>query len=394
MRYWMFVAVALSILISGTNVTAQEDFRIDPDEKSVQFSVPQATLALVETSEFIRAVLARDKYKVNGRDLTAAVLDTGLNLKHEDFTGKILAQHNFTTDNMGQVDNATDGNGHGTNVGGIIVANGIHTGIAPGGRIVPLKVLSNGGSGGWGGMIKALEWVQTNADTHKITVVNISISDGQNHVADTFVTERKKIRDLIAALREKRIPVVVSAGNDFFVHQSKQGMGFPAICRETISVGAVYDANIGGAVTYKSGAIATTTGAGRYTPFSQRLHSSVDANLATDIFAPGAPLTSAGIQGTQGESIQHGTSQAAPVVSGVILLLQEYYRKSAEELPTAEQLERWIRPGTLAKDGDDEDDNVTNTNLDFGYIDAMKALGNADGEIRQMLLDGRLKPRS
>jgi peptide/nickel transport system permease protein len=66
-------------------------------------------------------------------------------------------------------------------------------------------------------------------------------------------------------------------------------MAYPAICRETISVGALYDANIGG-ISYGDGAIANTTAAGRITPFSQRLHPDVNVDCRTDIFSTGAAL--------------------------------------------------------------------------------------------------------
>jgi hypothetical protein len=65
----------------------------------------------------------------------------------------VAAQRNFTTDNGGDVNNATDGQGHSTNVGGIIAANAIHKDIATGGGIVPLKVLPNNGFGNFNAVI-------------------------------------------------------------------------------------------------------------------------------------------------------------------------------------------------------------------------------------------------
>ena len=68
------------------------------------------------------------------------------------------------------------------------------------------------------------------------------------------------------------------------------------------------DDDVGG-FTYQSGAKANSTGPDRITPFSQRLHESVDAACRTDIFAPGAPIQSSGIANDNAESLQHGTSQ-------------------------------------------------------------------------------------
>ncbi|RYC68276.1 hypothetical protein EQG79_18085 [Spirosoma sordidisoli] len=127
---------------------------IVPVERPQQVDV---MLELIQTSSFIQATTARSTFNVSGKNLTAAVLDTGLRTTHVDFAGKVVAQRNFTTDNGGNVNNASDGNGHGTNVGGIIVANKINIGIAPGANIVPLKVLSNTGGGSFTAVRDALQ---------------------------------------------------------------------------------------------------------------------------------------------------------------------------------------------------------------------------------------------
>jgi subtilisin family serine protease len=135
---------------------------IPPVEAPVQFDRTQFTPLLVEVDLFLRVSQARESFAVNGTGLTAAVLDTGLRTTHVDFAGRVPAQRNFTADNGGNQEDASDGNGHGTNVGGIIVANGTHRGIAPGANIIPLKVLSNNGGGSFASVDKALDWVIQN----------------------------------------------------------------------------------------------------------------------------------------------------------------------------------------------------------------------------------------
>lgn len=378
---------AIVVVFASPYARAQPDYRIHPDEIPKQYDAARGRPALAQTSEYIRLVKARKRYDVYGRNLTVAVLDTGLNAGHQDFEKKVPIQRNFTTDNKADVNDSTDGHGHGTNVGGIIVADRIHTGIAPAARIVPLKVLDNAGTGSWKHMEQALKWVEMNHAEHAITVINISISDRKNHVNDVFDGEMKAIRDSITRLRAKRIPVVVAAGNDFFLYKSKQGMGFPAICREAVSAGAIFDADIGPKEWPSTGAVANTTAPGRLTPFSQRLHSSVSPSLATDVFAPGATLTSSGLKGEESESEMDGTSQAAPVVSGLILLAQEYYHRQTGEFPTIDQLENWLWTGPRIDDGDDEDDNVQNTDLGFYRVDAMDFLANAEGTFRRWQIE-------
>lgn len=357
----------------GNSVHETFPAEIAPIDTPVQFDVPQLGLALAEVDRLIRANEARNVFRVNGSGQTVAVCDTGLNTAHIDFTGRVLAQRNFTKDNGSNVEDATDGNGHGTNVGGIIVADGDHRGVAPGANIIPLKVLSNTGKGDFATVAEALQWVLDHRTEFNISAVCMSLGDKSNRLNDTGFGQ-DPINRLIKKLRGKRVAVVIAAGNHYFNHNSQQGMSYPAILRHCISVGAVFDEFEGG-FNYPSGARAISSGPDRITPFSQRLHESVNTRCRTDVFAPGAPVTSAGILGERGESIQHGTSQAAPVTTGVILLMQELYSRLAGELPTVDDLVEMLRNGSVViHDGDDESDNVTHTNLDFRRADALGAL--------------------
>ncbi|MEM7360082.1 MAG: S8 family serine peptidase [Pseudomonadota bacterium] len=349
---------------------------IKPVEKPVQFDSPmfEIGIELVEVDNLIHATEARNKFGVSGKGLCVAVCDTGINAEHVDFQGRIVDQVNFTVDNGGELGDANDGHGHGTNVGGIIVANHDHIGIAPGSSIVPIKVLDNNGDGNFQDIKKGLEWVLENHQQHAISVVCMSLGGSQNFQSDISMSN-DEIKLLIKELEHLNIAVVIAAGNDFYMHHSQEGMSYPAIIKESISVGAVYDKNVG-SFSYKSGAIAHTTAADRITPFSQRLHTSTHPKCFTDVFAPGAPVTSSGINGKHGESIQHGTSQAAPVVCGVILLAQELYHKASGELPEVTKIKHWIQTSSFSiNDGDDEHDNVANTNKNYIRIDAMRLLG-------------------
>ncbi|MDI9549269.1 MAG: S8 family serine peptidase [Chloroflexota bacterium] len=364
-------------------------FEIAPVERPIQFDEPQIAF-LPEVDAFLWVSQARQAFNVSGAGLTAAVLDTGLNAEHVDFAGRVVAQRNFTPDNGGNPDDAADGNGHGTNVTGIIAAAGIHRGIAPGAGIAAVKVLSNRGGGDFRWIDAALQWVIDNREALSISVVCMSLGDGGNYTSDgfgLFALLRNSIRDKIRTLRAARTAVVIAAGNDYHRHDSRQGMGFPAIIRECVSVGAVYDAAEGG-FRYASGAVAHSSAPGQITPFSQRLHESVSPDTYTDIFAPGAPVTSAGINGPQGESVQHGTSQATPVVAGLILLLQEFYRRATGELPEVSELVDWLRRGGVTiHDGDDEHDNVQHTGLDYVRADALSALDAVRRELQKRMLE-------
>ncbi len=359
-------------------------------EKPTQFPVPQLTRLDAQVDVLVKVLGARRDFNVNGAGQTVAVLDTGLRTTHKDFSGRVPAQANFTADNGGRKDDASDGDGHGTNVGGIIVANGPHVGVAPGASIVPLKVLRNDGGGSFEAVEQALDWVLANYAKHGISVVSMSLGAPTND-ADDEAYAGDGLQARIRSLQDLDIPVIVAAGNDYFKYQ-QEGMGYPAILRECLSVGAVYDA-AEGSFSYGSGATAFSSKPDQITPFSQRLSYKRNPLGCTDIFAPGAPITSSGISNDNGESVQHGTSQATPVVSGVVLLMQEHFRRVTGRLPPVALLRQCLRVGgAVIEDGDDEDDNVVHTERKYRRVDALQALHAVNKQLaRSLLLRGPLR---
>lgn len=328
--------------------------------------------SLREASSSVLAQLARDEFQVDGSGLTVAVFDTGLNRNHIDFSGKILTELNFTPDNDGRLHDATDGDGHGSNVAGIVTANGVHTGIAPGAKIIPVKVLQNNGLGDFDWIIAGMDWVIENHAQYQISAINLSIGTSEN-LQSIQTSPLDDVGQRIATLKSLRIPVIVSAGNDFFENNSQEGMSYPAIFPDTISVAAVFDADIGRRDYF--GPIAHSSRRDQIAPFSQRLHHSTSQEFRTDLFAPGAALKSSGYLGTEDSTVLHGTSQATPIVTGLVLLLQEHYQRKNGILPTVTQLENWLRGGAdLIYDGDDENDNVINTKKRYFRANTLSAL--------------------
>lgn len=359
--------------------------RIAPVEMPVQTNQPRFGIELVEVDALVQASEARARFNVAGEETVVAVLDTGLRVTHVDFKDRIVKGLNFTSENGGDNNNPSDGQGHGTNVTGIIAADGDHVGIAPRAQILPVKVLGNDGRGDFSSIIKAFDWIIENRDIVPVSAICMSLSDGQNYRDDDqFASD--ELAQKLRALANHRVPCIVSAGNHYFSHGSTQGMAYPAIIAECISVGAVYDSDEG-AFSYDDGAQATSSSADRITPFSQRLHPETGRGSATDIFAPGAPVTSTGILSDNGESTQQGTSQAAPVVAGVILLMQSLYKRVTGEMPSVEYLAKLIKIGAIEIfDGDDEDDNVEHTNQHFRRVNAPKALQSVLRHLQQEIL--------
>lgn len=328
-----------------------------------------ATDSLINMDDF----LADPRFSgIDGAGYSAVILDTGIDRNHSFFgadanangiADRIVYSYDFADGDS----DASDVNGHGSNVSSIVgSSNATYRGMAPGVNLIHLKVFKNNGAGNFGYTESALRWVINNAALYNVVSINMSLGDSQN-----FNTNQQLygISDELSALAAMGIATVVAAGNSFASFASAQGLAYPAADPNVFAVGAVYDQNFGGGITYGSGATANTTGADRVTPFSQRTTS------MWQIFAPGAPITGANQSG--GTVVQHGTSQASPHIAGITVLMQQIAdnvlgrRLSLGELRTL-----FTSTGASIVDGDDENDNVTNTGATFKRVD-VEAMASA-----------------
>ena len=315
-------------------------------------------------------------FGIDGSGYAAVVLDTGIDLNHAffgpdlDFDGvadRIVFHFDFA-------DNDPDGSdfhGHGSNVSSIIGSeDGTHTGMAPGVNLIQLKVFpSAGGGGSFADIEAALQWVVANAATFNIASVNMSLSDAGNYNTPQTFPVIYGIDDELAAIAALDIITVSSSGNDFFNAGSAQGVAYPSADPNSLSVGATFDDDVGINLNFQGGSIAHTTGEDRLTPFSQR------HDTLTDIFAPGSLITGANHLG--GTVSFHGTSQSAPHISGIAVLAQQLAEQSLGRRLTLNEFAQILNDtGVTINDGDDEDDNVTNTGLNFPRVDVL-ALGEA-----------------
>ncbi len=235
---------------------------------------------------------------------------------------------------------------HGTAVAGIIGSDDpSDPGVAPGVNIVALRVTDGTNSASLTSIANALQWVVTNHAQYNISVVNLSLSDGQNYAHNWFATTggaAEQVTNLIGQLRGMNIPVVVATGNSF---NGSQGEGFAAIVQGTISVTA-------------------TDLSGNLLPDAQRLGASIGGASATVIAAPGEGFTAP--SGDNGSSSVDGTSFATPLVSGSIVLLQQIYQQRFGTLPTVDQIQSWLQGGS-----DPINDPVTG--ITIGQLDIPKA---------------------
>ena len=212
-------------------------------------------------------------YPKNTAKVTAYVIDTGINITHQDFGGRAKSGFDF-------IDNdsvADDCNGHGTHVAGTI--GGTLYGGAKDVALVGVRVLGCEGEGMVSSVVAGIDWVTKNAK--KPAVANMSL-DGSRSRAMNEALQRSIATGITYA---------VAAGND----DSNACQYSPASVDEAIVVGA----------TDKSDARAWFSNYGS----------------CLDIFAPGQDITSAWIGGSAEKATISGTSMATPHVTAAAAMV-------------------------------------------------------------------------
>lgn len=272
-----------------------------------------------------------------GEGVMVAVLDSGVPPGHPDLASKIVAEQCFcvNSDGTGCCSNgstsqsgtgaAADGAGHGSNVTGIIAAEGVlsQPGMAPGVDIVAVKVIDDlNRFSSTSQVMSGLDWVLTNWP--QVRVINMSLGTDalfSSH-CDNAASWTRAFASAFGLLRSRGGLAFVSSGNE----GSSTQMAVPACISGAVSVGAVYDANVG-AFAFGFPPVCTdlTTAADQITCFT-------NSNGTLDLLGPGAAITSVGRFTT---STYFGTSQASPHAAGLAaLLIQIDPQLTADQIET------------------------------------------------------------
>lgn len=210
----------------------------------------------------------------------AFVVDSGVDLDHPDLN--IHPELEFNAFNSGKDGkSADDGNGHGTHVAGTIAALnndfGV-VGVAPGAKVVPVKVLDSRGSGSYSGVIAGVDYVKGNGKSGD--VANLSLGGPVSQALDDAI---------IAASVD--VKFILAAGN------------------ESNDANNSSPARVNGKNIYTISAMDSND---RWASFSNY------GNPPVDFAAPGVAVKSTWKGG--GYNTISGTSMASPHAAGVLLL--------------------------------------------------------------------------
>jgi len=270
---------------------------------------------------------------LTGNAESVCVIDSGIDTDHTDLQNNILAQHCFCNNdpkdppngccpnNLNESTNAEDDNGHGTHVSGIIASNNnVYKGVAPGAKIVAVKVLDSVGSGWSTDVVEAIDWCTNISGVYNISVISMSLGSGTfNSYCDTNGATNILYRSRINSAYAKNISIVISTGND----GKTTNISAPACIKNATPVGAVFKTNYARqppvGIWSASGCSNQPASKDQITCFTNR-----GLTFPNILLAPGCVITSTARGG--GTTTDSGTSQAAPVVSGAIAVLREFLR--------------------------------------------------------------------
>lgn len=271
--------------------------------------------------------------EIDASDVTVAVLDSGLDVNHPAFDGRIVDPYNTLT----KTNDVTDYMGHGTHVAGIACGDsfksGTTIGVAPQAKIMPVKVLQDDGK------LRSLEDVIAGiryAADHGAKVINMSLGASEEALAKYDQTKYlPELQEAIKYAESKGCLVVAAAGNE-----RTKTPSYPASFEGVLSVGAIDNL------------------IPRKAPFS-------NYGPTIDVTAPGTGITSSWIGG--GFKSESGTSMSAPYASGAAALVFAAHPDWTPEQVTSQL--QWAVTD-MGKAGKDD-------NFGYGKIDLFKtAYGN------------------
>ncbi|HYI19392.1 MAG TPA: S8 family serine peptidase [Solirubrobacteraceae bacterium] len=290
-------------------VAAGADAVLDPTAP-VELQPEDGAARARASMDAVRADIGAQGSALTGAGVDVAIIDSGvIGVGALGGPSKLVRAPDFSEDAFDANLRGLDTFGHGSHMAGLIAGDDPATGfrgVAPGARLVSVKVAGADGITSLVRVLMALDWVRRNRNEGglRIRVLNLSLGvDAQRaYVAEPLAYAAE-------ALWHRGVAVVAAAGNQA---DGTGRLDLPASDPWLIAVGAA------------------VTGGNAVAGFSSR-----DAVRAPDLVAPGTSIVSMRVPGsTLDEEFPiarigndffrgSGTSQAAAVISGLAALLIE-----------------------------------------------------------------------
>ena len=274
------------------------------------------------TTGDVRRSINADKTGLSGSGVIVGVMDTGIDIMHPDVGGSVIA----SIDTYGEGKEG-DVMGHGTHVAGCI------TSIAPGARLVSIRVFDEKGQGNLSSFIKGIDA----AITQKVHIINYSGGD----------LDLGKIQDpLVNDMTEKYGIIMISAaGNERKNVVSSPGSAIMSVC-----VGSVDNTG------FKSGFSNTGNKNSFFKPdvsmFGEKILSSIGERMDSL---------------NCGYGVMTGTSMSTGFVTGLIAQSFQLRKLSREQLENA-----------FSKSGNS---SMKNNVVGYGVIDAVEFINSIEKEV-------------
>jgi serine protease AprX len=300
--------------------------------------------------DLIRAAAGADG-GLTGAGVDVALIDSGvLGVGALDGANKLVRGPDFSEDAFYGDRRGLDAFGHGTHMAGVIAGNDAGTGfqgIAPGARLVSVKVAGADGLTSLVRVLMALDWVRKNRSSNGLHIRVVNLSFGVD-------ARRSYVREPLAYAAEqlwvRGVVVVAAAGNKA---DGTGSLDLPAADPFLIAVGATDTKYTADAA---DDAVAD---------FSSR-----DAVRPPDVVAPGTAVISLRVPGStldaefpvarigDGFFRGNGTSQATAVVSGLVARMLQ----ARPEL-TPDQAKALLKAGAVNMSEDVSADGAGRVNL-------------------------------
>jgi len=312
-------------------------------------------------SEQVYKQLINKPSGLSGEGVNVCIVDTGLQLNHPDLEGFDVAGW---MDVVQGKSNPYDDNGHGTNMAGILIADGWLDGIAKNVNLYVTKALLENGSGYEEDVVAGIDW----CINQNVSIISLSLGGGQD-LFPLLSSSGRTIEDSVNDATARGIFVVAAAGNDGG-NEDDGDVASPGSERRVICVGGVTQS---GDHWSKS-----STGSNGPSFFPPKLPRG-DPDKKPEVVAPAKEVPVLNTEGTW--SSASGTSAATVYVTGALALLLEAHPELASngtdgDVSTIDQVKDWLMQTVQPKDGQTDHDN----NYGYGLLDIEALLEKAEQE--------------